>query len=285
MGRWSRGVALLKASWAVLRSDTKLLAFPALSLVGVVLVIAASVLPFAIWPALFDGARHGHGPATVSRAPIYLVMFVFYFATNFVVVFFNTALISCVLGRFQGRTPTVIDGLRGAAARLPQIIGWAAFSASVGLLLKALEQRLPFVGKIIARIVGAAWGAVTYLVVPVLAYERLGPTAAVRRSAELIRKTWGENLVGTLGLGVLGLLLVLPGFVMIALGGYMVAHGGMAPFFIGCLLAVGYWIAIGIIMGALNQIFVASAYVYAVDGRLPAGFSEEILTTTFRTRR
>jgi hypothetical protein len=212
-------------------------------------------------------------------------MFLFYFATNFVVVFFNTALMSCVLGRFQGQTPTVMDGLRGAAARLPQIIGWAAFSASIGLLLKALEERLPFVGKIVVRIVGAAWAAVTYLVVPVLAYERLGPIAAVKRSAELVSKTWGENLVGTLGLGLLGLLLVLPGFVLLALGGYMAAQGGMAAFVLGAVLAVGYWIAVGVIMGALNQIFVASAYVYAVDGRLPAGYSEEIMTSTFRRRR
>lgn len=290
MGRFGRGFALLSASWKVLKGDPKLLAFPALSLVASVLVMAAVAAPFAIWPDLIGRLPGRHGEVTgeeVSRVWVYGAMFLFYFATNFVVVFFNAALISSVMTRLQGGVPTVTGGLAAAAARLPQIVAWAAFTATVGVILKALEERVPFLGKIVLRMVGFAWAVVTYFVVPVVALERLGPFAAVRRSGELLKKSWGENLAGGFGLFGIGLLLSLPGIAMLFLGFYLGFQGSqpsIAPIIAGGGLALAWFVATGTIVSALNQIFVANAYVYAVEGRLPAGFSEELMTGAFRRR-
>src|SRR6185503_3881177 len=107
----------------------------------------------------------------------------------------------------EGRPVSVGDGLRAAASRIPQIIGWAALSATVGVLLKAIEERVPAVSKLIITALGFVWGVVTYFVVPVLALEKLGPVSAVKRSGEIIKKTWGESAVGALGLGALTFLL------------------------------------------------------------------------------
>ena len=70
----------------------------------------------------------------------YLVAFAYYFCNYFVIVFFNAALISCALLQFHGETPTLGDGLRAAWSRLPQILAWALVSATVGMLLKAVEN-------------------------------------------------------------------------------------------------------------------------------------------------
>jgi serine/threonine protein kinase len=118
--------------------------------------------------------------------------FAFYLATSFVIVFFNTALISCALIRFDGGNPTLGDGLSAAVARLPQILGWALLSATVGTILKQVEERVPLVGKFVIGLVGMAWAILTFMVVPILAAEGLGPIAAVKRSTSLLRKTWGE---------------------------------------------------------------------------------------------
>lgn len=289
MGRFSRGFALIGSSWRVLKSDPKLLAFPALSLVASVLVLAAVAAPFAIWPDLAQAMRPRHEAADseISRVWGYVLLFLFYFATNFVMVFFNAALISCVMTRLHGGVPTVSGGLSAAAARLPQIFAWAAVSATVGVILKALEERVPLLGKIMLRLVGAAWAVVTYFVVPAIALERLGPFDAIKRSGSLIKQTWGENLAGGIGLAGLGFLLMLPGFGIIALGVARMAASdppNLTPMFLAGGLALAWFIAIGTILSALKQIFVATAYAYAVDGRVPEGVPAELMSSAFRHR-
>ena len=54
---------------------------------------------------------------------------------------------------------------------------------------------------------------------------------------------------------------------------------------IGIGLGVLWFIAIAIISSALQQIFVAGAYVYASEGRLPSGFEPEIIQMAFRAKR
>jgi hypothetical protein len=289
MGRFSRGFALIGSSWRVLKNDPKLLAFPALSLVASVLILAAVAAPFAIWPELAQAMRPSQpgGDGEIDRVWGYVLLFLFYFATSFVVVFFNAALISCVMTRLSGGVPTIAGGLAAAAARLPQIFAWAAVSATVGVILKALEERVPLLGKIVLRLVGAAWAVVTYFVVPAIAVEKLGPFEAIKRSGSLIRQTWGENLAGGIGLAGLSFLLMLPGFGLIAFGVARAAATNppdFTPLLLAGGLAVAWFIAIGTILSALKQIFVATAYAYAVDGRVPEGVPAELMSGAFRRR-
>ncbi len=285
MGRFGRGLAMIGSSWRVLKSEPRLLVFPLLSLVASVALLVAIAAPFAIWPEMASSLQRaaegtGEGP---SRILTYGLLFLFYFATNFIVVFFNAALISCVMTRLAGGTVTVGSGLAAAAARLPQILAWAAFNATIGLILKAVEERLPFVGKIVLRLVGAAWAIVTFFVVPVVALERLGPFAAVKRSAQLIRQTWGESLVGNIGLGLIGFLLTLPGFLIIGLGVSAAASATSTALLIVAIgLGIAWFLAISTILSAMNQIFIASAYVYAIERRVPEGFTPELLDGAFR---
>src|SRR5207245_9247487 len=87
--------------------------------------------------------------------------------------------------------PTVSDGLTGATESLRRIAGWALVTGTVGLILRGIAVRFGFLGRIIAGALGAAWGIVTYLVVPLLIFEKIGPWAAVKRSGSLLRQTWG----------------------------------------------------------------------------------------------
>src|SRR5581483_11173043 len=119
-------------------------------------------------------------------------------------------------------------GFRAAMARLPQIFAWALVSATVGVLLKVIENAHERVGAIIADLLGLAWSIMTFFVVPVLVVERVGPVDAVKRSISLLRETWGEALVGRAGLGFILFLLALP-LILVAIVGVYCLAVGMIP--------------------------------------------------------
>src|SRR5262249_58757603 len=133
---------------------------------------------------------------------LYAVGFAYYFCTSFVIVFFNAALIGCALLKFAGQPATLGDGLRAAGSRLPQIAAWALVSATVGVILKAIENANQKAGEIISAVLGTAWSILTFFVVPVLVVEKVGPFQAVARSVSILRKAWGEALFGGIGLGL-----------------------------------------------------------------------------------
>src|SRR2546427_298024 len=140
-------------------------------------------------------------------------------------------------------------------ASLGRIAGWALVTATVGLILRAIAERFGFIGKIIAGAIGAAWGIVTYLVVPVLVFEKLRPWAAVKRSGSLLRQTWGEAAGGYLSLGAIFVLLALPGLLAPLLGFALAGAVGLA---VGLGIAVVYWLILGLVGSAAQSILVTA---------------------------
>jgi TatD family hydrolase len=67
------------------------------------------------------------------------------------------------------------------------IFQWALLAATVGIILKMIEGRSSIIGKLVAGLIGLAWTLASFLVVPILAFEELGPFEALSRSAELFR--------------------------------------------------------------------------------------------------
>src|SRR5262249_54953434 len=201
----------------VLRTDKQLIVFPILSGICCLLVLLSFVLPFVLSPQLLNLVDNQVNQGQVPWWG-YVVAFAFYFCNYFVIVFFNSALISCALMRFNGLEPTLGDGFKAAAARLPQILAWALVSATVGVLLKIIENSSEKVGQFIAGLLGLVWGVLTYFVVPVLVVEKLGPIDAIKRSAAILRKTWGESLVANLGIGLIMMVLFLVALLPAVLG-------------------------------------------------------------------
>lgn len=289
------GWNIMLQSWSVLRRDKSLVVFPILSGIACLLVAGSFVIPFVAAPELLGGLQQlfnrqpgaNQAPNAVAMQIIsYVLLFLFYFANYFVITFFNTALVSCAIIRFQGGTPTVRDGINAALSRLPQILGWALLAATVGMLLRALEERLGLLGRFVVGLIGLAWSVATYLVVPVLAVERLGPTDALKRSVSLLTKCWGEGIVGNLSMGLLHLLLMLPVvvLVMVGVGACVAANHFWPALLIGAIAAV-YLVTVAIVFSTLQQIFLAGLYVYAAEDRIPAGFDEESLARAFKRKK
>src|SRR6185437_8830886 len=135
----------------------------------------------------FAGHPKPSGPVHMTL-PMYAAMFVFYFLDYFVIIFFNSALVACVLKQIDGVQPTLGYGLAVARQRLPQILGWALLTSTVGILLRLLEEKV--------GLLGMAWSVTSFLVVPVLVAEDTGPIESYKRSVEMLRRTWGEQIIG-----------------------------------------------------------------------------------------
>ena len=196
-----------------------------------------------------------------------------------------TALVSCAVKRFSGGDPTVGYGLSEAVSRLPQILAWTLVAATVGYILQLIEQRLSWVGRIIVGLIGVAWSIVTYLVVPVLAVERVGPIRAVKRSAELLGKTWGEAIVGNISMGIAGFLIALPGFLLLIVSPIAgAATHSIWVAVIPAVLGLIYLIGCAIVTSTLRQILLAGIYLYAAQGKVPEGFSENVMRSAFRPK-
>lgn len=279
MGKFQRSWALTKGSFQVLRSDKELMVFPLVASLAAIVVAATFILP------MFGLGLFEHMDGGGRSIELYIWLFAFYLVQYFVIFFFNSALVGAAMIRLDGGDPTVSDGLRIARGKWKQILGYAAIAATVGMILRALEQRAGFLGRIVIGFIGVAWTAVTFLTVPVLVARDIGPVDAVKESASLLKQTWGENLIGNAGIGlVLGLFNVA---LMLIGGGIVVfmATQGLATL----AIAVGVLVVVAVIVTALVQaalagIYSAALYRYAMAGDAPQGFDGLLLQNAFQRK-
>jgi len=260
-----------KISYGVIWENKQLVVFPIISSIAAILVMASFLVP--LWSSGMIERMTSDDPATaVSNAVIYSILFAFYFCNYFVIVFFNAALTACAMRVINGEQPTVGDGLAVAMRRLPQIVGWALVSAVVGVVLQIIENANEKVGHFISSILGSAWTALTYFVVPVIVVDGVGPIKAFKSSVGTLKQQWGTALVGGFSLGFLGLLVIIP-IVLIAAGLIWLATQSMGTTGIIAAVVVGLVLfAIGMaVNSAAGVVFKALLFNFATNRSLPQG--------------
>ncbi len=279
--KFARSWDLIKASASVLQKDRELLVFPAVSSVAAVLVAISFILPgVMMFMGQGDSVQGGDVPIG-----FWVWLFAFYLVQYFVIFFFNTALIGAASIRLEGGDPTVADGFRIAWARVGQILGYAVIAATVGLILRAIEERAGWLGKIVVGLIGVAWTMASFMVVPVLVHKNVGPMQAVKESAELLKKTWGENVIGQGGVGIvfgLGYVVLWVVFGGLAVVGF--SSGSAALGFTLVATGVILTIFMGLIQAALQGIYSAALYRYATGHVIAEGFSTPLLEHAFATK-
>src|SRR4051794_15945637 len=211
MKSFKRGWALSGQSWAALRGHGRLILFPLYGAVCLLIVVAPLAVPGA-W--LADRGDTVPGVALLAAG---------FYVAAFVTTFFGVALAATADRVLRGDDASLGYGLGVARSRLRAIAGWALLTATVSALIRVLESRGE-IAAVVASLFGAAWSIVTFLALPVVAMEGLGPVASLKRSAELFRKRWGGQLGGMAAIGIKVFLFgILPSIAVIALG---IAGGG-----------------------------------------------------------
>lgn len=295
-GRLSRGWSMAKASFTVLKQYPKLAILPAMS--GAIFLLVAGVILASLLPQL--GLAHNTtssiwnwlGDGKSPSIWFYVAGFAVVFVMTAMAIFFNVALIHCALRAHAGETPSIRAGLAAAVSLLPQILGWALVTTTIGIVLNmitdALKDYLGFLGGLLGGLLELSWAVITYFVVPVLVTEKVGPITAVKRSAAVLRSKWGESLAGEARIGLLGMLFFLLSALIFAGGAALVfSKGAMAMAGIGVILMVlGVLAAIVsmVVVQTLSTIFQSGVYIYATTGQVPPSLDRDLVEGAFQPK-
>jgi hypothetical protein len=276
MGKFANSKALAGASFGVLKSEKKLAAIPAVSALTCG-VIAVAVGGGVVLTADFI-ANPAPGQDDFSLTPVsWVIGIVGLFIIGLVSQMFAATLIAAANDRLNGGSYTMGQAFSKATTRTPSILGWSAINSTVGLVLQAIRDKAGFLGDVAAGLIGAAWNVVTWLVLPIIIIEGIGPIAAIKKSANLLKTTWGENLFAQAGIGLIGFLLMLPGILI---------FGGLsfALPFVGIPLLFIWVVVISCLMSALGAIYRTALYRFAVG--LPNGdaFTQDELSGAFKPK-
>ena len=278
----SRSWELVKQSFAVLKKDKEIMLFPIISGILSVLALISLFIPFGI--ISLDN--------NFSPSLFYLLLFIYYVITSFIVIFLNTGLITCAHMRLHGKDPTFKDGIKQAWKHVGNIFIWSVISATVGLILRMIVDRIEnseklgpigkLVGMLFIGLLGMAWGFLTFFVIPVMVFENKSVFASIKQSGSIFKKTWGENVIGQFSLGLIFGLLSLAGVGAIFLA--FLSRSLIVILVVG-VLALFYFTLLVILSASLNGIFVAALYSYAKTGKVPAAYSSELVKGAFMAKR
>lgn len=284
-----RSWELVKISWGVLQQDRELLMFPLLALVGSIIV--SIIYGIALFASGFVQmmSRQGDEQAGTTIIGI-IVLFIYYLINYTIITFSNVALTGAVLMRFNGEDPTVSDGFQIASGKLGKIVGYAAINATIGVLLSLIRGNareskniaIQIVASIVAGLIEGVWAVVTYLVIPVLVAENVGPIDAIKRSGSLVRDTWGRQLAGEFSMGAIFGLLSLAVILVIGVPIFALATSmqSIALGVIGGIIVLVLVLGINLVGGALNSIFRLALYRYAHDQKVEY-FDEAVIRGAF----
>jgi hypothetical protein len=270
--RLSNGWNISLNSFKVLRENKQLIIFPILSGISMVAVIASfmvSILASAGW----DTDQIAEAPTAATYAGLFL----FYMLNYLIIVFFNTALIHCTTLYFRGERPTVKGGLAFSMSRLSAILSWSLFAATVGFLLRVLQENLGSVGKMITGLIGIVWNVATFFAIPVMIYEQTGPIETVKRSAGLMKQKWGERLGAGFSFAIIYIL------ALFLVCGILFVAGSLFHPLLGISLAVLGALAVIAVLSASQTIFVAAMY-HNITGDPVQHFEQQFIDKLFEPK-
>lgn len=297
MNIFGRSWSLFKSSWGVVRSEPSLIWFPVLSALLVViaslLLLGVLVGVVALNPNLQQALNNSSAAADTGEtgSPLLavagvLVLFVYYLLISTIATYFATGMAGAALRRLDGHDTSFAEGIQIANSRLGLILGFAAIEATVGVVLSLLRnqrQGSNLAGNLLASLGNLAWGVATFLVIPVIADHPTSPFGAIQKSTSLLRKTWGEQLIGSGGLGLIFGLLAAAVVVLTVLAVFLVSS---VAALLWTVLGIGggALILLAVLNSTLSGIYKAAVYRYASQGQVATQFDRTLIQNAFHAK-
>lgn len=265
MNRFSTTWSLMKSSFSILLEDKKLLLFPLFSGTCTLILGLTFILPVMMPDQIYFFSTPGPVPENL----VFLLLFLFYYINYFVVIFFNSGAVLYTIRHIRGERPTIYGVFESLSGRLPHLLGWTAIAATVGIIINTIENQSDLAGRIVAGIIGLSWTVISFLVLPVMIIEQKGPIESLKESTAMLKRSWGEQLIGHFSFGLIFTILIIGAGILIVPLFYL----GNLFSFAGLILLIIFGIILGIFQWILQSIFMGTLYLYVRDEGLPGSFS------------
>ncbi len=318
-----RSIRLLKAAFAVLFREKKLLLFPFIASGLAIVVALFFIIPLTLypeghayfsaahWSGLADKLTHNFMPSPATHhdgaqvahpvgvnslmfsgawwvAPFFALL---YFTSMFMATFSNVAFYHEIMQALNGQHVSLKRGFRFAAARWRAVLMWSLFAGLVGYILQVIESRLGFLfGRLVTGFLGFIWSIACVFVIPTLIREEktTNPITLLRGSAGTLKRSWGELVVGFVGLEMIsGLLLLAAIFAgaLVTLGACLCFHWTawlIAPIIIAELVLI--LPLLGLMGSVVNPVYRCALFIYATEGVIPESFDKELLDSAWKVK-
>ncbi len=305
MNRIRTSFAIFSHSLALIGQHKKLLLFPLVNMVGLAVVLAFFAVPLLFETSVFTMGDElsavnemvqtrgddDSEPLTIGRVTFreggmdvpYLIVAAIYLMAMFLLTFVNVAFYHEILQAFSGNAVSLSRGVAFACTKLRAILVWSLLAGVVGLIIRKLEENVGFVGRWVLALVGFAWSVASVFAIPVIVREeqQSDPVAYLKTSASIIKRTWGEGLVGVVSIAAATVLLSLA--LMTAFTVVMF----VLPFAIVYAI-VGFSALMLILMylsALMKDIFLCGLYVYATEGVVPGGYDAAVMENAWRVKK
>ncbi len=263
MNRIKRGLRITKLGIHVVKADPELMVYLLFS--GIM-----SVLSFGVVLTFTGGLGFVIGNDEGFEGGVAVGTFISYFIVSVITVFWNAAIIASAYERMTtGRNPSFSYGIKQAMKCFPQILIWGLISGTVGVIIGFFEAMaesdnivVAIIGHIISFMISFAWWMTTFFVVPMIVLENSGVFESMKKGPKLFDETWGENIVASVGTGIINFIVILT-IIVVCLPLFIFGEIGAALAFI--LIVIGIAIS-SLFFTACDAVNKASLYYYAKTG-------------------
>jgi Family of unknown function (DUF6159) len=272
--RLTNGWRLAQASWRVLARDRELVAIP----------IVAGVLALVVFAAIAGTGTlllGGTDAVDAGGVALWLIVAIGAVFASWIAAIGQAAVIAGAAQRMDGTDATLGSAWSFARSRLGRLFEWAVLATVVAIVLDQIEQRLGLLGRIVGWLGSVAFSVMSFLALPVIVFEDVGAIEGFKRSSQLLRSTWGEQVIFNFGIGLIGIVAALPAIV---LAGALAATGILAIQVLAVAAAVVWVAAVLAVTSALSAIFKAALYRWAKGLPVDPAFTQADLSQAFRQR-
>lgn len=291
---WRQSKQVTSRAWGVIKENTYMLAFPAVSAVlAVVVFLAVGGAGVAAlgWSNVEEQAASDDFSTASMVVGIVLLIVASYLATLINVIFMG-GLVKCADEELQGRDSGFGAGLSAAFSRLPALLGWAAIETAVGWLIRAVQGDgtndnvlVTILRAVLAGLMAMAWSIISFFVLPLIVLRGKGPVEAIKESVSLIKRTWGMQVAGGVRIGgIIGLIAVLPAFLVIVVGAFIAGGGTPALGVPLATIGVVVLIVATVLISAMKAIFSVALLHYVEDGSAIGPFDASELQSAVRVK-
>ena len=286
IGTWKRGTTLVKSSWHIFKAEKKLLIIQVLAAVAMLLAVVALLAIFVATGSLESVVRSGTNPtASVSGLAVILIGYLIFGVIN---SYFSGMFVHMVYKRLSGQPTNLRSTITATNECFPQLAAFGMMNGIVGAVIEYAQNRLPFAGKLLAFLGSIAWTVATIFAIPVIvtSKEKVGPIKAIKESASLIRKTWGEGVISQLGIGLVAMLSVIAFTLAVTAIGTLTFTLQLSVV-TNALIVLGVLGILGIsfVFSMLSSIAQAALFYYAQTGKEPEQFDKELLQTVMTPKK